>query len=166
MHKPDFSLTVPFDRKNAAVCVIRQCRYPIQASRVEFPQGSPPSTSSEEPSASETALNELMEEAGIMSDTVHALGVLHEAYGFTDCRCHVFCAPVTSFTHPRTETFEQIEPTFWVNRDEFWDMVRTGEISDAPSIAAMALFLRSSFAELARRTVAVATSQSSRSLRA
>lgn len=143
LHKPDFSLTVPTNTDGTAVCLIRQYRYPVEEWRVEFPQGSCPQEAGSALIPPATALAELREEAGILARDLTPLGMIHESYGITGCRCHVFRATVHSVGVQETEPSEHISPPFWLSHEEFWEHVDRGEVSDAPSMAAMALYERS-----------------------
>ncbi|WP_030143573.1 NUDIX domain-containing protein [Mycetocola saprophilus] len=134
--KSDFSLVIPL--REDRVCLVRQFRYPLGSWTLEFPQGSLPV--GELPSdPAEVARRELFEETGLLSETLSALGTLHESAGFTASRCHVFHTRVESVGTAHPETEESISGILWVSIPEFWRGVAAGRITDAPSIAAMGM---------------------------
>ena len=134
--KADFALVIP--RRDGRLCLIRQYRYTVGAWRWEFPQGSVDRSGDPVPMA-QVAAQELREEAGLVAAELVPLGLFHELYGLCPSRCHVFLADVGESGIPEPEDTEILDEPAWVTPSEFWQLVRQGEISDGPSIAAMGL---------------------------
>lgn len=140
MEKSDFSCVVPIDKFGKFV-LIDIHRIPIDQSRIEFPQGS----DSEGKNFKLMAINELREEAGIVANSWEYLGYIHEAYGYSTARCHIFLAKDLSFGVPDRDDFEQSIQIIRADRDELDLLIDTSQITDAVSIAAYHLASRSVF---------------------
>ena len=119
--------------------LVEQFRYPLGLRRWEFPQGAAPGRADTEPA--ELAARELREETGLRAQTMTVLGQLDVAPGMSSQRGWVFLATdITEGDHER-EHEEQDMHSDWFTRDQLQRMIRDGEITDAQSIAAWALFL-------------------------
>jgi 8-oxo-dGDP phosphatase len=137
--KPDYALVIPYDGKRFRL--VEQFRYPIGMRRWEFPQGTAPGLADVEPA--ELAARELREETGLTAASITVLGRLDCAPGMSSQRGWVFLATGVAEGEPEREHEEQDMHSEWFSRTEVERMIRTGEITDAQSIAAFAQFLLS-----------------------
>jgi 8-oxo-dGDP phosphatase len=135
--RPDYALVIAQDEDR--FCLVEQFRYPLGLRRWEFPQGTAPDRVDLEPAA--LAERELREETGLRADSMVCLGLLDVAAGLTSQRGRVFLATgITEGQHER-EHEEQDMRSAWFSRGEVERMIIEGEITDAQSLAAWALFL-------------------------
>jgi 8-oxo-dGTP pyrophosphatase MutT (NUDIX family) len=135
--KPNYALVIAND--DGRFRLVEQYRYPLGMRRWEFPQGTAPDLADMEPVA--LAARELREETGLTAESFEALGQLDVAPGMSSQRGWVFVATgLTQGEHDR-EHEEQDMHSRWFTRDEIEAMIRSGDITDAQSIAAWALFL-------------------------
>ena len=132
-----YALVIPYDRNRFRL--VEQFRYPLGARRWEFPQGPAPDLADAEPS--ELATRELREETGLRATSIEALGQLDTAPGMTSQRGWVFLATGITEGEAEREHEEQDMRSAWFPREEVEEMIRSGVISDAQSIAAYGLFL-------------------------
>lgn len=140
--KPDYALIIALD--NDRVALVEQYRYPLGARRWEFPQGTAPDRAEVEPA--ELAAQELREETGLTAGSYVVLGSLDIAAGMSSQRGWVFLATDITEGEPDREHEEQDMHFEWFERSRFEEMIRTGEITDAQSLAAYAqLLLRERF---------------------
>jgi 8-oxo-dGDP phosphatase len=135
--KPTYALVIPHDGHRFGL--IEQFRYPVGARRWEFPQGTAPDLAAVEPS--ELAERELREETGLRASSFEALGQLEVAPGLSSQRGWVFLATGITEGEPDREHEEQDMRSAWFSRDDVEQMIRSGVITDAQSIAAYGLFL-------------------------
>jgi 8-oxo-dGDP phosphatase len=135
--KPTYALVMPFDQNRFRL--VEQFRYPIGARRWEFPQGTAPDLADAEPA--ELAARELREETGLRATSFEMLGQLDVAPGMTSQRGWVFLATGIVEGQADREHEEQDMLSEWFTRDEVEEMMRSGGIVDAQSIAAYGLFL-------------------------
>jgi 8-oxo-dGDP phosphatase len=135
--KPAYALVIPYDRDRFRL--VEQFRYPLGMRRWEFPQGTAPDLVDAEPF--ELAARELREETGLRAGSLVELGLLDVAPGMSSQRGRVFLATGISEGEPDREHEEQDMRSAWFSRAEVEMMIRSGEITDAQSIAAFALFL-------------------------
>jgi 8-oxo-dGDP phosphatase len=138
VHSRDFVLVIPFDGERYHL--VEQYRYPVGARLWEFPQGS---VGGPEPMAPELmAAVELAEETGLRAGSLEYLGFLHHAYGRSTNGFHSFYATELSPGQPSRELEEQDMRTAAFTLDELWAMVGAGTMTDAVSLAALALLER------------------------
>ncbi|AKN16520.1 nudix hydrolase [Mycobacterium haemophilum DSM 44634] len=137
--KPTYALVMPYDGHRFQL--VEQFRYPVGARRWEFPQGTAPDLTDLEPA--ELAERELREETGLRATSFEALGQLDTAPGMTSQRGWVFLATGISEGAAEREHEEQDMRSAWFSREDFEQMIRSGVIVDAQSIAAYGLFLLS-----------------------
>ncbi|MEE6175692.1 NUDIX hydrolase [Mycobacterium sp. 050134] len=135
--KQAYALVLPYD--GSRFRLVEQFRYPLGARRWEFPQGTAPDLAESEPS--ELAARELREETGLRATTFEALGQLDVAAGMTSQRGWVFLATGIVEGEADREHEEQDMCSAWFSREDFEEMVRSGVVTDAQSIAAYGLFL-------------------------
>ena len=139
--KPTYALVIPrlSDSDGERFHLVEQFRYPLGLRRWEFPQGTAPDRADLEPT--ELAARELREETGLRADSLTELGLLDVAPGMSSQRGRVFLATgITEGPHDR-EHEEQDMRSAWFARSEVEQMMRTGVITDAQSIAAWTLML-------------------------
>jgi 8-oxo-dGDP phosphatase len=133
--KPDFALVVPM--VDDGFHLVEQYRYPISRRSWEFPAGNFPAGVTGTPE--ELAAAELAEETGLVAGTLRRLGLVHTANGTSDEGCHVFLATDLTEGEPRREASEQDMRQAWFPRAEVERMLRDGEITDGPTMAAYLL---------------------------
>jgi 8-oxo-dGTP pyrophosphatase MutT (NUDIX family) len=133
--KPTYALVIPYDGDRFHL--VEQFRYPLGLRRWEFPQGTAPGGRDLEPYA--LAERELREETGLRAANLVKLGLLDVAAGMSSQRGWVFLATdLTEGDHER-EHEEQDMHSAWFTRTAIEDMMRSGDITDAQSIAAWTL---------------------------
>jgi 8-oxo-dGDP phosphatase len=137
--KQTYALVIPYDRNRFRL--VEQFRYPLDARRWEFPQGTAPNLADAEPA--ELAVRELREETGLRATSIEALGQLDAAPGMTSQRGWVFLATGITEGEADREHEEQDMRSAWFPREEVEQMMRSGVICDAQSVAAYGLFLLS-----------------------
>ncbi|OYV23878.1 MAG: ADP-ribose pyrophosphatase [Mycobacterium sp. 20-66-4] len=135
--KPNYALVMPYDGQRFRL--VEQFRYPLEARRWEFPQGTAPGLADAEPA--ELAARELREETGLGATSFVALGLVDVAPGMTSQRGWVFLATGITEGEAQREHEEQDMRSAWFPRNEVEHMIRSGVIADAQSIAAYGLFL-------------------------
>lgn len=135
--KPNYALVMPYDGQRFRL--VEQFRYPLGVRRWEFPQGTAPGLADAEPA--ELAARELREETGLGAAAFVALGLVDVAPGMTSQRGWVFLATGITEGEAEREHEEQDMRSAWFPRDEVEQMIRSGVIADAQSIAAYGLFL-------------------------
>jgi 8-oxo-dGTP pyrophosphatase MutT (NUDIX family) len=135
--KPSYALVIAADADRLRL--VEQYRYPLGMRRWEFPQGTAPGLANMEPTA--LAVRELREETGLTAGTMTILGQLDLAPGVSSQRGFVFLATDVLEGEPDREHEEQDMRSAWFTRDEVEDMIRSGEMTDAQSIAAYAQLL-------------------------
>jgi 8-oxo-dGTP pyrophosphatase MutT (NUDIX family) len=133
--KPHFALIIPLE--DDGFHLVEQYRYPIQRNSLEFPQGTYPEGKDGEPV--ELAREELAEETGLQAANMEHLGLLFNANGMSSQGFHVFLATGLSQGQPAREPEEQDMQQRWASRTQFEHLIRSGIITDAPTISAYAL---------------------------
>jgi 8-oxo-dGTP pyrophosphatase MutT (NUDIX family) len=109
-------------------------RYPVDTTWWEIPAGF-----SDEPDALAAAKRELQEEADLVSDDWVELGDFFQAPGIAVMPGKAFLARNTRLGNGERDLEEDLgEPQFF-DFDQAEEMVRTGEIKDAPTIATLYL---------------------------
>lgn len=132
--KPDFAIVAPY--ADEGFWIVEQFRYPIQRRAWEFPQGSWATGAG---SQSDLARTELREETGISAASLEHLGHCYGAYGFSSQGFDVYLATSLTLDQPEREQTERDMVHAWVSESDFVEMVRSGAIVDAATIAAYAL---------------------------
>ena len=133
--KPHAAMILPIDGDH--VYLIEQFRYPVGKRYMEFPGGAWELRS--DPDPLELAHGELREETGLIAGKMEHLGRLFYAYGITGQAYDVFRATELTQSTPTPEAEEQDLLVKRVTIQHFEEMVRSGVIRDAASIAAWAL---------------------------
>ena len=130
---------IPYDGQRFRL--VEQFRYPLGARRWEFPQGTAPGLADLEPT--ELAAQELREETGLRATSFEALGLLDVAAGMSSQRGWVFLATGITAGDADREHEEQDMRSEWFAREDVEEMIRSGVLPDAQSVAAYGLFLLS-----------------------
>ncbi|MFB1297726.1 NUDIX domain-containing protein [Mycobacterium sp. pW049] len=130
--RPTYALVIP--RDGDRFHLVEQFRYPLGLRRWEFPQGTAPDRA--ELDGPELAARELREETGLIAATMTEIGLLDVAPGISSQRGRVFLATgITEGPHDR-EHEEQDMRSAWFARAEVEEMMRSGVITDAQTMAA------------------------------
>lgn len=138
LHAPDFAVVIAFDGERYQL--VEQFRYPVGRRAWEFPQGAVHQPQPIEPS--DVAARELAEETGLRAGTLVRLGFLHETYGRSVSGFTAFLATDLVQGEPDREPGEADMRTGWFTMDEIWTMIDDGQITDASTVAALALLER------------------------
>lgn len=138
--KPPYALVIARtgDESGQRYALVEQFRYPLGLRRWEFPQGTVGLTAL---APEVLAARELREETGLRAASMTELGMLDVAAGMSSQRGHVFLATGVTEGAAEREHEEQDMRSAWFPRDEVEQMMRTGAITDAQSIAAWTLLL-------------------------
>lgn len=134
--KVDYSLIVPFDGTH--VHLVEQYRYPVRGRFWELPQGSWENDADTD--AVTVARGELEEETGLRAGSMIELGVLFQAYGYSNQSVHVFLATELEGGDQSLERSERglVTATFPV--ELFRSMTLDGTVRDISTVAAAHLF--------------------------
>jgi 8-oxo-dGTP pyrophosphatase MutT (NUDIX family) len=135
--KPTYALVIAVHE--GKVQLVEQYRYPLGARFWEFPQGTAPDRVELDPL--ELAQRELKEETGLTAESWTELGELAVAAGMSSQRGRAYLAQNVSFGSTQREHEEADMTTRWFTIADFEDMVHSGDVIDAQSIAAWALYL-------------------------
>ena len=122
---------LPVDAEGYTYCV-RQFRYPIGASLLEAPAGK--LERGEDPDR--CALRELSEETGIAAATLTPLGRVYTSPGFSQEVLYLYLARDLDFgaAHPDENELLDVER---IRLDRLLEMVMSGEVEDAKTVAAV-----------------------------
>ncbi|EEE48084.1 NUDIX domain-containing protein [Roseibium alexandrii] len=134
--KPDFALIIP-RHDDGRFQLVEQYRYPVGGRYWEFPQGSWEGVQNAD--LEQVALGELEEETGFKATSLTKLGHLFEAYGFSNQGFDIFLAEGLTPGEVNRENAEQDMATAAFTRAEITDLIRSGGIKDAPTVAALGL---------------------------
>jgi len=134
--KEDFVLIVP-RHEDGRYQLVQQYRYPVAGRYWEFPQGSWETKPGMDPEI--VALGELEEETGFRAKSLLKLGHLYEAYGFSNQGFHIFLADALEPGKVARDHEEQDMLTASFSHREVTEMILSGDIKDAPTIAAFGL---------------------------
>jgi len=134
--KEDFVLIVP-RHDDGRYQLVQQFRYPVADRYWEFPQGSWETKPGSDPEI--VALGELEEETGFRAKSLRKLGHLFEAYGFSNQGFHVFIADQLERGETARDHEEQDMLTASFSPKEVTKLISSGQIKDAPTIAALGM---------------------------
>jgi 8-oxo-dGTP pyrophosphatase MutT (NUDIX family) len=137
IEKEDFALVLP--RTRDGFWLVEQFRYPIGRRAWEFPQGSW-GRDTVAGDAVALARQELAEETGLRAGSMTHLGHLYEAYGYATQGFDVYLATDLTEGAPDREAGEQDMIHHAFTDTEITAMIRSGQIVDAPSLAALTLY--------------------------
>ncbi|MGC8627608.1 MAG: NUDIX domain-containing protein [Acidimicrobiales bacterium] len=137
VHHPGAVVVVPYDERSDEVVFVRQYRAALDKRLLEVPAGTR-DVAGEPPEA--TAERELAEEAGLMARSWQLVGHFYNSPGFSDEESFCYLArdlyEVPDERHGVEEQHMTVERWPW---SELGALVRTGEITDAKTIAALTL---------------------------
>jgi 8-oxo-dGDP phosphatase len=119
--------------------LVEQYRYPVAGRRWEFPSGS--AEEGDDSDAAALARRELREETGLRAADLRVLGTLEVTPSMIAHQCTIFLATELSEGQPCRDLAEQDMRSAWFSRKEVERMIRTGQIVDAKSIAALMLLV-------------------------
>lgn len=132
---PDIAVIIPVDGERMQL--VEQYRHPVGARRWEFPAG----TLDDGEDVAALAARELREETGLVARNLELLGTFDSSPGTLTQRCSAFLATDLAEGDPDREPEEMDMESTWFSRTEIERMMRDGDICDAKSLAAYALFL-------------------------
>ena len=135
--KPDFAVVVP--RDGDAFWMVEQHRYPVGRRTLEFPMGGWPAGRSGP--LADLARAELREETGLQAGRLTRLGHLSTANGFSSQGFDVYLAEDLTDGPTDREPTEADMVHRRVPRGELAELIRTGAVDDATTIAAYGLLL-------------------------
>lgn len=138
LHAPDFAVVIAFDGERYQL--VEQYRHPVGRRAWEFPQGAVHGDEPVEPDV--VAARELAEETGLRAGRLERLGFLHETYGRSTSGFTAYLATDLTQGAPDREPGEADMRTAWFTMDEIWAMIDDGRITDASTVAALALLER------------------------
>ncbi len=138
VEKPDFAVVVPWDGER--FYLVEQFRYPVSRRCWEFPQGSWPAPGDLDDPC-DLARAELRQETGMTAGSLTSLGYLHEAYGYCTSGFEVWLATQLVGGAQQLEPTEADLVIASFTADELWSLVTGGQLTDAPTLAALALFI-------------------------
>jgi ADP-ribose pyrophosphatase len=136
VEKPSFVVVVPMEA-DSRLHLVQQYRYPVGARFWEFPQGAWEADPHADPM--DVACGELREETGLAAAEMTYAGRLFQGYGYSTQAYHVFLATALQPGEADREHEEQDLITKTFGLAEVEQMIRTGDIKDASTIAAFGL---------------------------
>jgi ADP-ribose pyrophosphatase len=134
VEKKDFAVIAAV--QDGRLALVEQYRYAVRKRFWELPQGAW-DAQQEDPRA--LAIAELREETGIVARSMEHVGYLYLAYGFCTQGYNVFLATDLEQHEPQREPEEQGLVSSWFDLAVVEEMIRTGVIVDASTVAAMGL---------------------------
>jgi len=137
VEKPDFAVIVPL-ADDGRLHLVEQFRYPVGARYWELPQGS----WEEDPDSDLLAVarGELLEETGLAAEEIVRAGHLFQGYGYSTQGYHIFVARgLSSASVQRSEKEEQDLLTAAFSLSEVEEMIASGRIKDATTVAVLGL---------------------------
>lgn len=119
--------------ENKEILFVKQYRYPVKRELLEIPAGK--FDEAEDPA--HCALRELEEETGYIGN-IRELGYIYTTPGFSDEKIYLYLADHLVYTQQRLDEGEYLE-VLKIPVEEVLEMIRNGRISDAKTIAAIAM---------------------------
>ena len=145
IEKCDSAIVIAIDGND--VYLVRQYRYPVGMTTLEFPQGS---LERNDVDPALIAREELQAETGLVADTMERLGVIYIAWGYANQKTYAFLATGLKQAVGHRDAEEHDLAVQRVSLIEFQRLIRDNVIKDAQTMAAWSLYL-------ARRGVVEAT---------
>jgi len=136
IERSDFAVIVPV-AADGSLHLVEQYRYPVKGRFWEFPQGAWEHAPDADPV--DLARGELREETGLVAGRMTHLGHLFLAVGIANQGYHVFLAENLSRTDTALEVEEQGLISACFPRAVVTEMIRSGQIKDATTVAALSL---------------------------
>ena len=133
---PDYIVCIVVDGKK--LLIENQFRYPIGGFNYEFVAG----MVDEGYTPEETAIKELKEEAGIVTDKVTMIGKIHPLAGQNSNTGYVFLCEDYKQEKKELEQYENFShlTTEWIAIDEFNEKIASGKIKDGNALSSWALY--------------------------
>lgn len=119
--------------KDNKILMVKQFRYPAQTVLYELPAGKLDKTNEDNLSA---AKRELEEETGYIAQKWESLGFIWTSPGFCNEKLHLYKAENLSFKGQNLDDGEILD-FIEIDKDEVFNMVKTGLINDSKTIAAL-----------------------------
>lgn len=136
--KPTYALVIPRDDEGR-LHLVEQFRYPVGARRWEFPAGTAPDRAAPHPD--DLAVQELVEETGLVAGRMELLGTIDVAPGMSSQRGHVYLATELAQGAAQREASEADMRAGWFTPARFETMIGEGAVADAQTLAAYALLM-------------------------
>lgn len=114
------------------ILLVQQFRYPIKKAIFELPAGK--LKKGEDPDAA--IKRELEEETGFVANQWKSLGFIYPTPGFCDERLYLYHATDLVKTKQNLDEGEILE-YFEYNKEEVFEMIKSGEINDSKTICAL-----------------------------
>jgi ADP-ribose pyrophosphatase len=133
---PGSAMIIPITGEGKIVCV-KQFRYLNGKESLEFIGGG----IKQGLSAEQSAMEELLEEAGIIPGNLVKIGEHNPMNGVTDEICNIFVAASLKRNSPQPEVSEEFE-VMELDYTKFCELIKDGIIWDGMTLAAFALFER------------------------
>ncbi|MGR6967063.1 NUDIX domain-containing protein [Geodermatophilus sp. URMC 61] len=117
-------------------CLIREYRYAQESWLWETPVGR---LDADDPDPLVAAQRELREETGLASDDWTYLGLTRGLKGLSNQVLHHYLARAVRAGHTAREGVEAIDQQRFVSFQDFFEELRTGQVTDGETVAAVAL---------------------------
>lgn len=132
VRSPAFAMTVPWDGERFVL--VRQYRHPAKMYSWEFPAGA-----ADKGSVKDSAGRELEEETGLVAGSIKPLGKFYASIGRSDQVGQLFLATKLSEGAQKLDLAEEGMKVKRVTYAELVSMIKTGEIVEGATIAALGL---------------------------
>ncbi|MGX8834199.1 NUDIX hydrolase [Amedibacillus sp. YH-ame6] len=120
--------------QNDKLLFVKQYRYAVQEETIEIPAGK--LEQGEVPY--ESALRELEEESGYTTNTLHTLAQVYSTPGFCNEKLYLYwCNELIKVEHPLPMDEDEDIEIIWMDVEEAYQKVESGEITDAKTIIAI-----------------------------
>ena len=129
---PGGAVVIPM-KDDGKVVLVKQFRYPLQKTILEFPAGK--LDKDEDPLV--CAVRELEEETGYKSNNIIKLGAIYSTPGFCTEILHVFLAKDLQAGNHNRDDGEYGMEVLEYSLDEIEKMIQSGDLMDAKSICAV-----------------------------
>jgi ADP-ribose pyrophosphatase len=136
VEKPDFVVIVPVEQ-DRRLHLVQQFRYPVGARYWELPQGAWELAPDADPL--QVARGELQEETGLIASEIVDAGHLFQGYGYSTQGYHIYLATGLERVQAAPDPEEQDLVTRAFALAEIEDMIGSGAIKDATTVAALGL---------------------------
>lgn len=120
--------------QNDKLLFVKQYRYAVQEETIEIPAGK--LEQGEVPY--DSALRELEEESGYTTNTLHTLAQVYSTPGFCNEKLYLYwCNELIKVEHPLPMDEDEDIEIIWMDVEEAYQKVESGEITDAKTIIAI-----------------------------
>jgi 8-oxo-dGTP pyrophosphatase MutT (NUDIX family) len=135
INKKDFVLIIP--RYNSLFYLVKQFRYPVKKTLIEFPQG----TLNDNELPLNAVMRETKEELGLYPKKINLLGRLDLAKGCSNQGMYVYYANKFEKAKQKLDATEEDITIMQKSQEELERMIKNGDITDGPTISAYTLYL-------------------------